>query len=273
MITVNNQSEKALLSIDNDSGMLWRVNPGVPRRLHTESKAMNTPHDLKILFLACCIILLGACSANTLQTPSSPTYDGLELVPDTDFAMVYMLPGADLSDYEAYGLQRCEVAFKKNWLRSQNNARMDLSNRVTQKDVDNIKDALSADCDKYFRAALEGPPPYTLVDNFDDGEAVLILRPAIINLDISAPDVKSPGMQRSYTTRTGEMTLVLELLDGTTGEKLVRIVDRQRSTDTHYLQWSNSVTNQAEARRFLKRWAEKLRTGLDEVTAGGRVDQ
>ena len=80
-------------------------------------------------------------------------------------------------------------------------------------------------------------------------------------------------MQRSYTSRTGEMTLVLELLDATTGEMLVRIVDRQRSTDTHYLQWSNSVTNQAEARRFLKRWADKLRAGLDEVTAGSRASQ
>ncbi len=234
---------------------------------------MKLLQNLKILLSAICIMLLVACSANTVRTPSSATYDGLELVPDTQFAVVYMLPGVDLSEYDAYGLLDCEVAFKKNWLRSQNNSRMDLSNRVTQKDVDNIKDALSADCDKYFRASLEEAPPYKLVDSFHDGEAVLILRPAIINLDISSPDTRSAGMQRSYTSRTGEMTLVLELLDATTGEMLVRIVDRQRSTDTHYLQWSNSVTNQAEARRFLKRWADKLRAGLDEVTAGSRASQ
>jgi len=234
---------------------------------------MISLQNLKMLLVTGCILTLGACSNNTVRTPSSPTYDGLELVPDTQFAVVYMRPGADLSGYDTYGLVGCEVAFKKNWMRSQNSSRMDLSNRVTQKDVDRIKDTLSAECDKYFRAALEEAPPYTLVDSFENGEAVLVLRPAIINLDIASPDTRSAGMQRSYTTQAGEMTLVLELLDGTTGEILVRIVDRQRSTDTHYMQWSNSVTNQAEARRFLTRWANKLREGLDEVTAVGRTGQ
>ncbi len=66
-------------------------------------------------------------------------------------------------------------------------------------------------------------------------------------------------MQRTYTTQAGEMTLVLELLDGTTGETLVRIVDCYRSSQTTGVQWSNSVTNQAEARRVLSRWAGQLR--------------
>lgn len=178
-----------------------------------------------------------------------------------------MRPGAVLSDYEAYGLAECEVAFKKNWLRNQNNSRVDLSNRVTQKDVDRIKDTLSAECSTQFRAALEQAPPYKLVDSFNNGERVLVLRPAIINLDISAPDVKAAGMQRTYTTEAGEMTLLLELVDGTTGEILVRVVDRQRDRDTGRMQWTNSVSNRAEAQRVLRRWSEQLRKGLDRVTS------
>ena len=216
-----------------------------------------------VLFL-CAALTLAACAGNS-KAPQ--TYDGLELLPDTEFGEVYKLPGADLSGYQSYGLGNCEVAFKNNWLRNQNNSRLDLGNRVTQKDVDKIKDTLSADCEKHFRAALEEAPPYTLVDSFNDGEGVLILRPSIINLDISAPDTRSSGMQRTYTTQAGEMTLVLELLDGTTGEILVRIVDRYRSAQTTWLQWSNSVTNQAESRRVLSRWAGQLRKGLDQVTA------
>ena len=113
--------------------------------------------------------------------------------------------------------------------------------------------------------ALQAPPAYKLVDSFADGENVLILRPAIVNLDISAPDTNTVGMQRVYTTSAGEMTLVLELVDGTTGETLVRIVDRRQARDISRLQWSNSVTNAAEARRILRRWAEQLRKGLDSV--------
>ena len=60
--------------------------------------------------------------------------------------------------------------------------------------------------------------------------------------------------------------VVLEGLDGTTGEVLFRVVDRQRSLDSSRLRWSNSVTNQAEANRILKRWASQLRTALDRVT-------
>lgn len=217
-------------------------------------------------------LVLGACATTT--GPPTESYDGLVLQPDTQFAEVYLRPGADLSDYGSYGLKSCEVAFKKNWARNQNNSRVDFGNRVTQKDVERIKGTLSAECDKYFRAALEQAPPYHLVDNFDDGEAVLVLLPAIVNLDITAPDTKSASMQRTYTTQSGEMTLVLEAQDGTTGEVLARIVDRKRSRQTSsYLQWSNSVTNQAEARRVLEAWARQLRTGLDQVTAGARTSQ
>jgi hypothetical protein len=213
--------------------------------------------------------LLAACA----PSPPRETHDGLVLVPDTPVGEVYRRPGADLSTYGSIGLEHCTVAFRKNWQRDQNSSRMDLSNRVTQKDVDRIKDTLSADCDRQFRSALEQPPPYQLVDSFDGGEAVLVLRPSIINLDISAPDIFTPGMTRNYTTDAGEMTLLLEGLDGTTGEILFRVVDRQRALDTVRLRWTNSVTNQAEANRILRRWAAQLRKGLDQVTSPANNSQ
>ncbi|MCB1679613.1 MAG: DUF3313 family protein [Halioglobus sp.] len=179
---------------------------------------------------------------------------------------VYQRPGARFDGYAQYGLAPCEVAFRRNWMRDQNSDRMDLNNRVTQEDVDRIKDRLSADCDKYFRQALLASPAYPLTDQFDRGENVLVLRPAIINLDINAPDVRSTGMSRSYTTSAGEMTLVLEAVDGTTGDTIARVVDRHRAMDTGHLTWTNAVTNKAEADRTLLRWADQLRSALDELT-------
>ena len=53
------------------------------------------------------------------------------------------------------------------------------------------------------------------------GEKVLILRPSIINLDIAAPDIMSAGMSRTYTTSAGQMTLLLDIIDGTTKTLMV----------------------------------------------------
>ena len=220
------------------------------------SKLVIKPVFLCSVFVA----FLSACTSVPEQT-----HDGLTLVPGSKFDQVYKKPGADLSSYQEFGLESCEVAFKKNWQRDQNQNRVDLSNRVTQKDVDRIKDSLSASCDEKFREALLEAPAYPLVDNFSDGEAVLILRPAIINLDVNAPDVRSTGMSRSYTTSAGEMTLSLELVDGTTGEVLARAVDRRRGTETGMMQWTSSVSNKADADRALARWASVLREGLDEA--------
>jgi hypothetical protein len=219
-------------------------------------KAMNIVVSLLV------VMGLGACASTAPQE----THDGLVLKPDTAFAEVYVRPGASLEDYQEYGLANCEVAFRKNWLRDQNSNRVNLSSRVTQEDVDSIKDSLGEECDKYFKEALQTPPAYPLAASFDSGEAVLVLHPSIINLDINAPDTMSAGMSRSYTTSTGEMTLLLELFDGTTGEILVRVVDRRRGMDSGRLEWTNGVTNRADADRALRRWGQMLRKGLDEAT-------
>ena len=226
---------------------------------------MKTRRMLKYMLPVFTVFILSSC----VTPPPTETHDGLVLVPNTRFAQVFMRPGADLSSFTAFGLTPCEVAFRKNWQRDQNQSTINLSSRVTQEDVTRIKDRLGAECDSTFRAALEQAPPYTLVEQFSNGEHVLVLRPAIINLDIAAPDVMAAGRQRSYTTEAGQMTLVLEGVDGTTGEVLVRVVDRRRAMDTGRLQWTNSVTNQAEARRMLNRWASQFREGLDEVTRKG----
>ena len=213
------------------------------------------------------VIILGCVAACASNAPPQETHDGLVLQPDTKFGEVYVRPGASLAGYDQVGLMPCQVAFRKNWLRDQNRSSMDLSSRVTQQDVDRIKDALGEHCDKYFREALAAPPAYDIVEELDNGESVLVLRPSIINLDIKAPENMSAGRTRTYTTSSGEMTLLLEVLDGTTGEILVRVVDRRRGMDSGRMEWTNGVTNRADADRTLRRWAEQLRTGLD--TANG----
>lgn len=203
--------------------------------------------------------------AHAAKAPPAETPDGLELVPKTKLNAVYRRPGATLEGYTEIGLVPCQVAFKQNWMKEHNRDAIDLSSRVTQKDVDRIRDKLGAECDKYFRAALLEDPPYTLVEQFNRGEPVLIVRPNIVNLDVTSPDLNQAGRSRSYNTSAGEMTLVLELLDGTTGEVLARAYDRRSDADYGRMTWSNGVTNKAAADRMLKDWAGRLRTALDQA--------
>jgi hypothetical protein len=219
-----------------------------------------TRSAVTLIALAAGFAAIAGCATSKAPTESP---DGLVLRPNSDFSAVYVRPGASLADYPMMGAVPCEVSFRKNWLRDQNSNRVSLNNRVSQKDVDQIEDALAEECDKYFRDALLQPPPYTLVEEFNEGDSILILRPSIVDLDVSAPDTMSPGMSRTYTTQAGRMTLVLEIFDGSTGEILVRAIDKRRSTDAGSLQWSNGVTNRAEADRILKAWSSKLRKGLD----------
>lgn len=209
-------------------------------------------------------LTLAAC-VNTAATDA--THDGLVRQTDTKFDELYLRPGASFAGYSGYGLEPCEVSFRKHWLRDQNTQRLDLSNRVTQRNVDKIKDSMSEQCNKYLREALGEGPEYPLVDNFQNGEAVLVLRPKIINLDINAPDTDGPGINRNFTTSFGEMTLLLEIADGTTGEVLARAVDKRRGPDYGHLRWTNGITNKVESDRILRRWAKLLRESLDNAVA------
>ena len=223
---------------------------------------MSKAITIKLMTLVLGVGLVTACA--TTEYPET-TPEGLVLQPESQVNALYMKPGASLKGYNEYGVTDCQVAFRKNWLRDQNSQRMDLSDRVSQRDVDRIKDKLSEHCEKAFRSALLEAPAYKIVEDFSGGGQVLILRPSIVNLDINAPDTMSAGMSRSYTTSAGEMTLILEVSDATTGELLARAIDKKRGLDTGQLQWSNSVTNQADADRALNGWARQLRAALDRA--------
>ncbi|MYM63337.1 DUF3313 family protein [Pseudomaricurvus sp. HS19] len=213
--------------------------------------------------------LLGAC-AQLNPPPPEVSHDGLLLVPDTKFAMVYRAADADFSAYRQVALAPCAVAFRKRWLQDQNNSRMDLSSRVTKKDMARIQESLGGICDSHFHEAMAASGQFTLVDDAQaSDQPALLLKPAIVNLDINAPDTMSAGMSRSYTTSAGEMTLYLEIYDATTGAILARVVDRRKDPDSSRMEWSNSVTNRADADRIFRRWMTQLQEGLAKAVAAG----
>ena len=203
------------------------------------------------------------CASTAIATDKLPetSHDGLVLQKGTELAAVYIKPGADFSGYDKLAILDCYVAFKKNWQRDQNEDRMSMTQMVTKKDMDEIRTWLVAEFKKVLVEELQTEGGYEVVDH--GAEDVMIIRPAIIDLDVEAPDTMSPGMSATFSASAGEMTLYMELFDSVTSEIIARVVDAEAARDTGMIR--NRATNKAEADRILRKWADILRDHLDKV--------
>lgn len=190
--------------------------------------------------------------------PPQTTIEGLERVKDSKLALVYVQPGADFSQYKRIYLVDTFVAFRKNWRRDQN--RTANLHKISSSDMYKMKSELAGMFRDVFTQVLE-EGGYELVN--ERAEDVLIIKPAIVNLDIVAPDTLSGNDTRTYSESPGEMTLYLELHDSVTDDLIAKAMDLQTDRTTGYIQWQTRVTNRAAAGRILTVWANVLKDGLD----------
>jgi hypothetical protein len=185
--------------------------------------------------------------------------EGMELVKGSNLDTVYADPGADLSVYNRVMLLDATVAFKKNWKRDQNRGN---AMKVKDRDMVKIQEEVAATFREVFTKVLVDGG-YAMTD--EPGENVLLVKPAIVELDVTAPDIQTPGITRSFSESAGEMTLNLELFDSLSNDMIAKATDRKRDTYRGYLEWRTSVSNRADARRMMTRWAKALTSTLDET--------
>jgi Protein of unknown function (DUF3313) len=209
-------------------------------------------------------ILAASLLTTSLFAESEPPQvlpDGLQLVEQDSRGEIYADPDVDWSVYTSIQLEQATVAFRKNWQRDQNQYPNML--RVKASDMDKIKTELSELFNEVFVEELTQNGGYQMAT--ESGENVLRIAPQIVDLDVYAPDIPQPGIQRSYTRRAGRMTLQLELYDSVTGDLLATASDRREAPDRGYMQWTTSVSNRFDARLMLQSWARDLRKRLDEA--------
>ena len=212
-----------------------------------------------ILFLVICV--LASPLAAKEKFPAT-TKDGLPLKEQNRHGAVYVKQGASLADYNKIKIIDCYVAFEKNWQRNYNSDEMDLSRRVSDKDVARIKEAVKEEFPKAFTKELE-KGGYQVVD--DTGKDVLLLRPAIINLAVTAPDIQSAGMSTTFIQSNGSMTLYMELYDSATSTKIAEVMDAEAVGDEGFAHQGGRVSNQMEFDRTMETWATTLRKRLDQA--------
>jgi hypothetical protein len=226
---------------------------------------LNTLFKSSVAVLS--LIFAAALAADTALPEVS--HDGLHLMKDTKLRAVYMKPGANLKSYDKVALLATYVAFNKNWQRDQNEEAMDLSDRITDQDMTRIRTELATEFNKVFTDVLTKAGHQMVTTG---GTGVLIVRPAIVNLEVTAPDTMSAGMEQTFSASAGQMTLYMELLDGKTGDIIARIIDPE-AVGGEFAEVRNSVTNMAAAEEVLRRWATILSNHLGEATSAASANK
>lgn len=210
------------------------------------------------LFLIALITVPHAIFAKEQTQPAEYTEEGLKLVPNTEgIDLVWIKPGTDLSQYKRFYLVEPHVAFRKNWQQDQNRGHPTL--RVRASDMEQIKSEMAELLTEIFTGELlDSGYTFSGVRAKD----VMIIKTAIIDLDVNAPDIQSSGTSDTLAATAGSMKLYLEIYDSVNEEILVKAVDQTHDPYAGHIQSQKKVANRAAATRMMKTWAETLISGL-----------
>jgi hypothetical protein len=196
------------------------------------------------------------------ETPPETTPEGLVLQKNTKSRIVYLKPGATFTQYNRVAILEPLVDFEKDWQQDYNNSRRGLEGRVSDKDIERMKAGLAAEFKKVFTKELQDKGGYQVVTTA--APDVLVLRPALLNVEVNAPDMMTAGINATVVRSAGQMTLFLELWDSATNTLLARIMDAAADSDA-FAKQANRATNVQAADRILGDWAHELRMRLDEI--------
>jgi hypothetical protein len=224
---------------------------------------MNKLQGIKLSFIAFAALMVIGCNSTNPTNAPQVSPEGMELKKSTRSTIAYTKEGVDFSEYDKVQILPSAVAFKKNWKRDYNRDQVSLSTRVSDADVIRMKADVATLFDEIFKEEFGKSAKFPIVDKV--GSNTLVIRPAIINLDVAAPDIKSSINVKTYASEAGQATLFIELYDGVSGEILARAVNTAVAGDNSYYQWANRVSNRADAKRMIRKWAKALRIKFDEA--------
>jgi hypothetical protein len=218
-------------------------------------------HSLKRIVSLWAITLVAFAGISTAQAEDAlELFENLVPVDDSKVAMAYIDPNADFTVFKRVKILDTFVAFRSGWERDQRRGTRGV--RISANDMERIKRDVAVLFQDVFTEVLEADDGFEVVD--EAGDDVLLLRPAIIDLDITAPDVMGAGRSTSYTASAGSATLYFELYDSVSGQILGRAADRRTVRNPgNTITWANRVSNTQDARRMFRGWATLLREFLD----------
>jgi hypothetical protein len=200
-----------------------------------------------------------------LAEDNTSQFENLVAVEDAQAAAAYIDPQADFSVFKRAMILDTFVSFRSGWERDQR--RGTRGTRISANDIERIKTRVSELFNSVFIEVLEADDGFEIVSEADYD--VLLIRAAIIDLDVTAPDTSGAGRSRTYTADSGAATLYIELYDSVSGQIIGRAIDRQAArSPSSFMTWTNRASNTADARRVFRGWATNLRSFLDSHYSG-----
>lgn len=219
----------------------------------------------KILSVTLAFALIG-CAQQSPSIQSGPdaetTFDGLVRIDNSRFQSAWVDPDIDMTRYNKIIPGGAEFEFRavKDTGGSTQRARNNTSEfYISENNRAKLVDETSA----IFREELGKSQHFTVTDQ--PAADALIIHGAMLDIVSHVPP-DMIGRGEVYLSSVGEATLVLEARDSLSGQVVFRAADRRAAQQTgSSMQRSNSVTTWAEVRRMARRWATRLREGLDSI--------
>jgi len=203
------------------------------------------------------LVLVAGCAAD--RPPEEITDDGLVRVPSRSVGGVYRAPEASFLQYRRIILEPPSIGFIKDW--------REKHPEVSQAEFERIRaESVKLFRDEFAREFVKRGP-YAFAD--DPAPDVLLVVPAIEDLDIVAPDSSDAGLTRSYTSGPVTMKVTGDLRDALTGKVVGRVI--MYSTDERHpfneMRLANRTTNAHDQRQVFAKWARLVREALNVAKA------
>lgn len=219
---------------------------------------------MKSLLPIAVFIALAACTATAPTIQSGPdaevTFDGLVAVDNSVFQRAWIAPDIDLRPYDK--IMGGQAKFEFRAVRGGGTSSRASTRNEFPISADNQKRLIDT-VSEIFLEELGNSQHFTITDT--PGDDVLIVTGALLDI-VSRVPPERVGRSDIYLSSVGEATLVLELRDSISGETLFRAADRRAAEPAGGRGMrANTVTTWNEVRRLARRWAMRLREGLDSA--------
>lgn len=218
--------------------------------------------QMRYFYLAVIAMIAAGCAtpAPTIATgaDAETTHDGLIRVDNSAFQRAWVDPTINLSQYSKIMPGGAEFEFRA--VRGGGTS-MRRSNATEFPISESDKQRLKEMADEIFNEELRKSERFQMVNS--PGPDVLVVRGAMLDIVSNVPP-QTAGRSDIFLSRVGEATIVLEIVDSTSGETLARAAERGAAQPSGSRGMrSSGPTNTNEVRRLFRRWAVRLREGLD----------
>jgi uncharacterized membrane protein len=216
----------------------------------------------KLVTFAAALILVGCSSEPTIQTgpAAETTFDGLVRIDNARFAAAWIDPDIDVKQYNKIIPGGAEFEFRAAQKVSASTARHTNQREFWISDAN--KQRLTEMVSEVFTEELQRSKHFTLTD--EPGPDTLIVNGALHDIVSKVPP-QDVGRSEVWLRSIGEATLIIELRDSLSNEVVYRAVERRAIENAGQMTRANTATTWAEVRRWARRWAVRLREGLDSV--------